>query len=365
MLRAKNLFVFTLLVSTQLIWVATADAGPLLDWIRGRRVSRQATPPLPGAAPCGQPNACATGSCTTTCMQTCQRVVVNYVPCTAYRSSWDRVPVTTYRQTTSTDPCSGCTVTCNRPCTTYTYRMKQVPYTTYRPVYRTETYQVPVTYTTPAPAAKPSCGLFSGCNLFNSSRPTSVQSVPVQAVPMGAPMAAPMAAQGGGCNSCASPSLPMMQPQASNMNTPTYYEASPNTIATPPSSNLPADQIPTLANPQNMQKPIIEGTSSTTTWPAPNANPATQYNAIPDPIPSNRWDTGNGNPSLVDPFNQSASAPSVQRWDYSPVKLASYEDPLKVPVALQERPNEYVGTISVVSEPRQPSQRLNEGWRTD
>jgi len=361
MIRAKTFLVFTVLVTTQLIWVATADAGPLLDWIRGRRTARQVAPQQPCATPCGT-NACATGSCTTTCMQTCQRVVVNYVPCTAYRTSWDRVPVTTYRQTTSTDPCSGCTVTCNKPCTTYTYRMKQVPYTTYRPVYRTETYQVPVTYTTPAPAQKPSCGLFSGCcNLFKSSAPTTVQSVPVQTIPMTAPMAAPST----GCNSCATPAAPMMTAPSTNFNTPTYYEGSPSSISTPPSSSLPADQVPTLANPQNMQKPVIEGTSSssTTTWPAPNTTVTPPpYNAIPDPIPSNRWNTGNGSPSLVDPFNQSARAPSVERWNYSPVKLVSYEDPLKVPVALQ---TESSNTISTATQAVTPKPRVNEGWRTD
>jgi hypothetical protein len=74
------------------------------------------------------------GQCMKTCQQTCSRTVVNYVPYTAYRTSWKRVPVTTYKPVTNSDPCTGCTVTCMRPCTTYTYQMQfptrlSVPFT--------------------------------------------------------------------------------------------------------------------------------------------------------------------------------------------------------------------------------------------
>ena len=77
-----------------------AAAGPLCDWLFGKHRA-------PACATCApttaySPPAC--GTCQTTCTQTCQRVVVNYVPCTAYRTDWEQVPVTHYQQTSSTDP---------------------------------------------------------------------------------------------------------------------------------------------------------------------------------------------------------------------------------------------------------------------
>ncbi len=135
----------------------SAEAGPLLDWLRGRRNAccRPTQPVANNCTTCGTapqvaaaaPNSFGLqpGQCMRTCQQTCSRVVVNYVPQTAYRTSWKQVPVTQYRPVTNSDPCTGCTVTCMKPCTTYTYQAQRVPYTTYRPVYRTETYKVPVT----------------------------------------------------------------------------------------------------------------------------------------------------------------------------------------------------------------------------
>lgn len=109
-----------------------AEAGPLMDFLfrRNRRA----------VAACPQPVA----GCTT-CTQTCNRVVASYVPYTAYRTCYEQVPVTYYRRTSSTDPCTGCTITCNKPCTTYRMQAKRVPYTAYRTVYRTETVTTPVT----------------------------------------------------------------------------------------------------------------------------------------------------------------------------------------------------------------------------
>ncbi len=150
MLRIKTIILAAVVVAVPMFAVPSdAEAGPLLDWIRARRCARAAknccqTPTQTAAC---TPDACGLqpGQCMKTCEQTCSRTVVNYVPYTAYRTCWKRVPVTQYKPVTNTDPCSGCTVTCMRPCTTYTYQMQRVPYTTYRPCYRTETYKVPVT----------------------------------------------------------------------------------------------------------------------------------------------------------------------------------------------------------------------------
>ncbi len=362
MIRVKTLIVFSILATSQLIWTASADAGPLLDWLRGRRCNNnQVLRPATAA-----PTTC--GTCTTTCQQTCQRVVVNYVPYTAYRSSWERVPVTTYRQSSSTDPCTGCTVTCNRPCTTYTWRMKQEPFTTYRPVYRTETYRTPVTYTSAMPA--------SPCNTcaspgFATGTPVIQQSPVIQQAPVGTinpgttftPLDQSSAATGGA-----------------------IFQQAPIT------GGSAADLQPSL-NPQIQQRPIIggEGSSSRNQFPTQiNTQPTrtTGFPAVRDRNPSARWNNQSA-PQLLSPFNHSASnTPSVERWNYSPVKLASYQAPLKTPVALQpEQPKqqpvarnngEYVGSFttsprpaaesnwqrSLSAEPQQQS-RLNEGWRKD
>ncbi|MCO6456197.1 MAG: hypothetical protein J5I93_12930, partial [Pirellulaceae bacterium] len=66
-----------------------------------------------------------------------QQVVVNYAPQTVYRTQWTQVPLTLYRPLTTTDPVTGCTVTCIRPCTTYQLQARRVPHTTLRPVYST------------------------------------------------------------------------------------------------------------------------------------------------------------------------------------------------------------------------------------
>lgn len=138
---------------------ADAGAGPILDWLSGRRTVY--APVVPdytagyAAAPCG--------TCTTTCTQK----VCSYVPQTAYRTSYVNVPVTTYRPVTTQNACSGCTTTCMRPITTYVQRPTVVPYTAYRQVCRTVTSQPTTTYLAqpayaPAPVAEPAC---SSCNV--------------------------------------------------------------------------------------------------------------------------------------------------------------------------------------------------------
>ena len=165
MIPKKTIVTFLAAAVLLTAWPADAQAGPLLDWLRARRCSRQTcSPPKTGCDPCQTPSFTNTsfqqpatslsahnpaglqpGQCMKTCNQTCSRTVVNYVPCTSYRTAWNRVPVTQYKPVTNSDPCTGCTVTCMKPCTTYTWQMKREPYTTYRPVYRTENYTVPVT----------------------------------------------------------------------------------------------------------------------------------------------------------------------------------------------------------------------------
>jgi hypothetical protein len=334
MFSVRNLIFVSLAATGQLLCTAPAEGGPLLDWLLHRnRCCRPACPPVAPVA-----------TCQTTCQQTCSRVVVNYVPHTAYRCEWERIPVTTYQQTSSTDPCTGCTVTCNRPCTTYTWQMKQVPYTTYRPVYTQETYQVPVTYSTQV------------------------------AAPM-APIASPMVAPGG-CSTCATGYMPTVTNMAPVYTAPQgtlqmpvgtsspVYQSTP-VITSPGTSE--ADLRPSLeVNPQEMQLPIIEGSTSGAHWPTqlPTQPATAPIRPLTDPSPESRWQQ-NTAPQLLNPFNQTTQAPSIRPWDYSPVRQASYEVPVSQeqaePVAA-----EFVGTLSAAGEVNAESKpRINEGWRKD
>lgn len=331
--KTKTLLIIVAAIGSQMATASQAQAGPLMDWLLGRN---RCCRPL-CAAPAAAPAPCAT--CQTTCQQTCSRTVVNYVPYTAYRTDWERVPVTTYRQTTSTDPCTGCTVTCNRPCTTYSWRMKQTPYTTYRPVYSQETYQVPVTYT------------------------TQVAQAPM--------MAAPVAA--GGCATCATGYAPTATYAAPVTGTPypQYYQAAPATGVYQPTpatgtGTTEADTIPTL----NAAPPA--GSTTSSYWPTqtPMQPTAAPIRPLQDPTPEVRVNT-NAAPQLINPFHQTTRSPSVQRWGYSPVQLASYEAPADmeadVPAALRPNlhNNEYVGQVTPAATTGQPQSRVNEGWRRD
>lgn len=72
-------------------------------------------------------------------------VQVNYLPTTAYRTTYVNVPVTTMRTCATVDPCTGCQVTAMRPVTTIVAQPRLVPYNTYRLVYSApvRTYYAP------------------------------------------------------------------------------------------------------------------------------------------------------------------------------------------------------------------------------
>ena len=264
---------------------SSADAGLLRNWLNRRRArlaqancNTYATPVTNSVGYNGlQP-----GQCATTCQQTCSRVVVNYVPCTSYRTTYERVPVTQYRPQTSSDPCTGCTTTCMRPCTTYTYRMRRVPYTTYRPVYRTETYRVPVTTVS---NNCNTCATPSTCATCSPSGLVGQQLAPTQAVPNGT-----ITTDG------------------------TFGSSLPPTTVTP--LPTPADSTPSIS-PQNSNRSVIDslGGSSTKTQPASSNDNWT----LTSTSPTNRsW-------SNV-PVTSVASTANVvtKKWTYSPIRQASY-----------------------------------------
>lgn len=281
---------FFALVVTFAHWTtfqSDADAGLLRDWLarrRARRAQRNCAPAVP-VNTVGF-NGLQPGQCATTCQQTCSRVVVNYVPCTSYRTTYERVPVTQYRPQTSTDPCTGCSTTCMRPCTTYTYRTKRVPYTTYRPVYRRETYRVPVTTVT---NNCNSCGVSPTCDTCQTGASlVGQQLVPTQSL--------------------------QTVPNGTITTDGTFNQGLPPTTVTP--LPTPADGTPSL-NPQNSNQSVIDALGgSSTKFETPETD-------------QHDWTLTSTEPANQDwndlPVTSVASAsPVTKKWSYSPVKQASY-----------------------------------------
>ena len=350
MIRIACLSIFTFL-ATLALPVQDAEAGPLLDWIRGLRNRRAyrancntcntytntALRPVQ-ANPMGlQP-----GQCARTCMKTCSRTVVNYVPQTCYRTAWNRVPVTQYRPVTNSDPCTGCTVTCMRPCTTYTWQMRRVPYTTYRPVYRTQTYRVPVTTIT-NDCANGNCNV--GCATGNCGVGTV------------------------GCDTCGVPTTgsSVSVPTPATTNTDGVYYTDPNGNPIGGGLSTPADQPPTLnqnlnnVNPATTQAPsVLQRMQETaTSWPnVPSAVPANVR-------PANTQNNFQPAPTFTHHGDQTAEhrSPVRERWSYSPIRLASYT---KVENKVKDESNELVtvsGTMTRIQK-RKPNTRshVNSGW---
>ena len=315
MIRTKTILLGVVLLAAPLFAASDAQAGPLLDWLRGRRANNfQQQPaynyygtqvPVTAQYQNVAPNAYGLqpGQCMRTCQKTCTRTVVNYVPYTAYRTSWKRVPVTTYRPVTNQDPCTGCTVTCMRPCTSYTYQMQRVPYTTQRPVYRTETYKVPVTTITNDCAT-------GACNTGCDTCSTGIQGAPVQGF---APTPAAPATNG-------------------------------STFETPASPFDRANEAPSLSSGSTSRLMAPSGTLSTTAQYSPVGRSTSGRTQVS--IPGN----------LQSIVSHSASASPVQRnWNYSPVRLASYSQPAT------ER-TELVRTVRTKRSTSRTNKNVNSFW---
>ena len=366
---------------------ATAEAGPLLNWIKERCGGGDQTTPVGGmTATSGSftsaPTTLMPGQCQQTCMQTCQKVTVNYVPYTDYRTTWQRVPVTNYRPVTSTDPTSGCTTTCMRPCTDYQWQLQRIPYTTYRPVYQTQNYQVPVTTITndcganagcstcAVPGAMPPTGFSSGqpAGFYPgvSGGPTMPSQVPADGVPMlGSQMPTPVDPYAASRAGAFRPNFPAgnvalgnpyANPNAySGMSTASGYQApprrSPPPVYYPPQpSGFAApnpEPAPALAPPPATSRSIMDDFSNQS---RPSSGTATLAPpAWPDPVPAQRWEYNT--PPSGSSGDQTAHRDVQQPWDYSPVRLASFEVPVTEAIAAPL--------------PVAPVAPANEGWNHD
>lgn len=375
------------------------EAGPLLDWIKEKCGKKnQAAPGF--MATSGSFTAAPTylqpGQCQQTCLQTCQKVTVNYVPYTDYRTTWQRVPVTNYKPVTSVDPNTGCTTTCMRPCTDNQWQLQRIPYTTYRPVYQTQNYQVPVTTVTNdcgvnqgcttcgipggmsggMSGAAPAAGFYQGSSGY-APNPGGAYA-PADGVPVlsgQVPVADPYAGNRNGAfrptfptpngvafsNPYANPSAYSGMSTYSGYQAPTRRQAPPAYTPPMPSgyaapapnfpSNDPGSNRPTLRDDlggrplQNIQ-PRLE-----------TSTPASQ---VPDPQPTLRWEYNT--PPTGSSMDQSAHRDVQQKWAYNPVRLASYTSEVAVaPVAPVNNEVHEVNNAWETSTPS-PAQSYNSDW---
>ena len=357
MMKLKLSLLTLVMLSGQSFIASNAEAGPLLDWLRGKKNNccRSAQPAYgyyPTAATTAQfagtaqsPYNLQPGQCMKTCQQTCSRTVVNYVPTTEYRTNWNRVPVTQYRPVTNSDPCTGCTVTCMKPCTTYTYKMQRVPYTTYKPVYRTETYKVPVTTITndcasgncstgccsAAPAATSGCATCGSAPAANFA-PTG-NFAPTPAVNNFAPTGnfAPTLAPTNGSSSRSLPAntAPTLAPETGSLNSMYSSSVPSNTLSTESTFNTRGFNTARAdVYPNRNERRVTEVAAMSRTTPGQSLE--SEYNNLTRGRSQDRGftprESESNRPQANDRFdNQTASASPIRReWSYSPVRLASY-----------------------------------------
>ena len=355
MSRIKTtILVFTIAAGFMAALPADANAdGPLRQWLRGiwqpnaassnfgaggggglfsnccNRVSQPTTANFAQATPTPNVHNLQPGQCMKTCQKTCSRTVVNYVPYTAYRTAYKRVPVTKYRPETTTDPCTGCTLTCMKPCTTYTYQCQRVPYTTYRPVYRQETYKVPVTTIT----NDCSTGTCAPCNTCDTCSGGNVGGFANQVPGLPAGNFNPTPAAGSATTTNFAPQYSTPQPAPT---TSTYYEQVPNGTISPSSGATFGSGTIGSGTRYNAPIPTTQPSLQEVS-PLQDVNPYVSQRPFLDRI--NKSGAG-GNyqasalrevedkaPARFSFDDKTAASPVRKQWGYSPVRTASFTKP--------------------------------------
>ena len=271
------------------IFAESCEAGPLLDWLRGRPVVQnfnayrqhafyrgQVNPPVSPAAQ--MPGTCMT-TCPKTCYQTVNRVVANYVPYTAFRTQWYRVPVTYYRPVTTTNPQTGCISTCMKPCTYYQMQARRVPYTTYQTVYRTVQQRVPYTvYETS----------YSGNNC-------------------------------GSCTSCGTPPAAGTAPVTSGI----VQNQAPAGVNIGGQYDVPANTVPQLNSSDIKQDTTLQKPANETPVPEPDPMPSAENPAQNSSHQAPGLNLPENAAPVVSHGNRTAKLIRGQ-WNYSPVRSAGY-----------------------------------------
>jgi hypothetical protein len=239
-----------------------------------------------------------------------------------------------------------------KPCTSYTWQMKRVPYTTYRPVYRTESYTVPVTYTSMAPSPCAPAQPCATCPTMGVAQTGCATCGPNYANPVvaGYPMALPPNTLSTNGNYTSLPTIVESSP---------IYQSSPAAIGSgvPNGATLaPADQVPTLGKPIIIDRREIVPDSSSFQAPAltPTNTGLQGVRPIRDPHPNLRWDNRPAEPNVED---QTAAAPTRKSWDYSPIRLASHTQ--RETLTAPGEPKIYRGELQIEA----PAQQVNSAWK--
>lgn len=320
------------------ICAETCQAGPLLDWLRGypsNPYRYNAYYQGPAAATPGY--AQMPGSCTTTCPKTCyqtvNRVVANYVPYTAFRTEWYRVPVTYYRPVTSSNPQTGCVTTCMQPCTYYQMQARRVPYTTYQTVYRTVQQRIP--YTVYETTYGSSCGTSGSCT-----------SCGVNPAPMSAPTM----------------SSPTMMP-----GTVSNYGLNPNGQYSVPANSVPQLSPGEIQPDTTLQRPVTDDAI----FPESDPTVVPDNSVMPPETtinPSSHSPSSADQPRLNVPVNPPPLVESNGRtaarlrgeWSYTPVRQAGYRTTVRSEITGQPASNT---TLRGSDQPFRPAFR-ESGWKS-
>lgn len=144
-----------------------------------------------------------------------------------------------------------------------------------------------------------------------------------------------------------------------------FYQSAP-TAASPytqeNSMATPADQVPALGKPIIIDRREITPDSSSFQAPAltpSNTNTGMQgVRPIRDPNPGLRWDNRAPATPLED---QTAAVPTRQRWDYSPVRLASHTQ--VVPVEPAQAGDRVVRGDLQIESPPSVGEQVNAAWK--
>ncbi|MDG2468109.1 MAG: hypothetical protein P8M80_02420 [Pirellulaceae bacterium] len=350
----NRISILTIAILFSGILTESCQAGPLLDWWRGLRAktayrfnntfrgnnnafrgnAQTQFSAKPGISTVPAPG---TTMCPKVAYQTVNRVVANYVPYTAFRTEWYRVPTTYYRPVTASNPQTGCISTVMQPCTTYQMQARRVPYTTYQTVYRTVQKRIPyTTYVTSFNTAGA-----AGCNSCGVN-PTATPSM---VTPYGTPYGTTVPGNisyglntNGGFPVPAN-STPMLNPG----------EITPDTTM----------QRPEIETPSPMPDPTIETNDEASNNPSGLIPPA---NTLPASESPSTHDNFNKAPAVVHDRNHTASL-IRGKWDYSPVRHASYhariENQSEVVSATAARPS---AARPSAGTPLTPFQ--SKGWQT-
>lgn len=369
------------LIGLQAGFPAVSEAGPILDWLFGRRHTTQyalycpttpcatttACSPVTAApcSPCGQVGTTAFSPVTLAAqpvVPTAQPAVVNYAPQTAFQTVQAQVPVTYYRPATVLDPTSGAQVSTVNGCTLVQVQTQRRPRVglfgwlwggnnqpaSPQPInvqYPTTTVGFPPTTVLPTPATTfaaptlptPATGNCAGCATPAPAFPT-VPSAPIN--PGGAVLGNPPAATYPAPSGASGGAMTVPADQPPSLNTPPQGNALQGNTPqgnTPQgnyqgSSYRPAPPMP-IAPPQNVD-PLQNSAPSQSIAPPQNSN-VPQSGATQPPRDANGMQlipypersepaTESSAPPLLHHRGRTASFRSSEPWSFS---LISWPEP--------------------------------------